>query len=182
MKKRQLEQAIALFDNIPGCSFIDNYAAKLSREELHELSRFLKFVFDDISRVYDNNDSTEYIESLSKEYVCQMSETHQCIFNFCLENESGRSIDGKSETDISMRFRSYEKSTWNDQFKITGEGFKEGIDIDEYKNWDLLLRFIVEKHIKNSKPAIELNKENLDSKLEAIQIKMIDLSDIGNIK
>ena len=108
-----------------------------------------------------------------------MSETHQCVFEFNLENESGRSINEESETDISMRFRSYQKNVWSEQFKITGKGYKEGIDIDEYRDWDLLLRFLLDKRSKNARPAEIEGGEAIAEKLENA-IKMIDLKDVGN--
>lgn len=179
MKKRELEKAIAMFDNTPGCSYIDNYIDKLSREEIDELSRFLNWVFNDIYKVYDHDESEEYIETVNKQYICQMSEIHQCIFDFNLDNESGRSINKEPDTDISMRFRTYQKNIWTDQFKITGKGYKDGIDIDEYKDWNLLLKFIIEKRSKNARPSEIENGEAIIEKMDAV-IQMVDLNDIGN--
>lgn len=179
MKKKELEKAIMLFDGTEGCSIIDNYVSKLSKEELNELSRFIKFVFDDINKTYDHNEDKDFIERVSKEYVCQMSETSRCTFSFLLENECGRSIDNESETDISMIFSKYEKSTWVDKFHIIGKGINEGIDINELHEWNLLTRFIIEKNSRHAKPAEVVNGKELVDKLDNT-IKMIDLTDVGN--
>lgn len=179
MKKKDLEKAIILFDETEGCSIIDNYIAKLSKEEINELSRFIKFVFDDINKTYDHDSDEEYIDSSFKKYICQMSEVSRCTFEFSLENEGGKSIESESETDISMIFSSYEKSTWVDKFKIAGKGFKGGIDINELHEWSLLTRFIIEKNSRNAKPAEINNGKAIVDKLNDT-IQMLDLSDIGN--
>lgn len=178
MKKRELEKAIELFDSTPGCTLIDNYVNKLSIEEVNELSRFLKFVFADISKTYDDDEGEEYIDNCSKKYICQMSETSRCIFTFALENESGRSIHTESDTDISILFSKYEKSVWVDKFNIAGKGYKGGIDIDELRDWELLLRFIVEKDSRNARSAEIISQESIMNELDNA-IQMIDLSDIG---
>ena len=153
MKKRDLEKAVELFDSIPGAELVDNYFAKLYKEELDELEDFLKFTSDDIKNMYKNDKvkAFEYVQDVKKTYLVQLSEIHQCIITLVIEYESTETIIDTKETDIVMQFRSFEKSTWTDQFIIKGAGVHGGINLDEYNDWLLLLKFLLMKKRDSAK-------------------------------
>ena len=172
MRKHQLEKAVELFDTIPGTNLIDKYVSKLYKEEIVEMKNFLDFVSKDIIKIFKANCGEEYIDTIKKEYVCQLNEIHQCRFTFYLENETDMSVEDDCYTDIRIQFRTFEKSTWTDQFVIEGDGKYKGISIEEYNNWKLLLEFILlkKKDLSKSKPsesALALDKiEDIQASLD----------------
>lgn len=174
MKKKELERAIGLFDTIPGAGLVDNYMTKLYKHEIHELADFIKKVTTDIYNTYKESVSLEYTQDIKKTYLVQLSEIHQCKITFIVETESAETIYDARESDIALQFRTFEKSTWVDQFVITGEGKYGGINIDEYKDWDLLLRFLFEKKKDSAmiKPSNEqVIAKKIDDLLENVDIK-----------
>lgn len=171
MRKHQLEKAVELFDTIPGTNLIDNYVSKLYKEEINELKYFLDFVSKDIIKIFKANCGTEYVDVLKKEYVCQLNEIHQCRFTFYLENETDMSVDDDCYTDIRIQFRTFEKSTWTDQFVIEGDGKYNGISIEEYNDWKLLLEFIITK----KKDLAKLRPTSADKINDKIEKVMTDL-------
>ncbi len=174
MKKKELEKAIALFETIPGASIVDTYISKLYKEEIEELSNFIKYVTKDLHDIYKDAKGKEYVDTITKTYLVQLNEIHQCKVTYILETESDDCIMDKFMTDIKMQFKEYNKSTWLDSFVIKGAGKYEGITLDEYDNWDLLFRFLLnnKKDIAKYAPTREqvivnnINKavESLDNK------------------
>lgn len=151
MRRQLLEKALELYDSIPGINYIDNYISKLYKEEIDELEIFLKYVFKDINKMVVKNCGEEFVDTIKKEYVVQLNEIHQCRFTFYLENETDMSCNDDCYTDIRMQFRTFEKSTWNDQFVIEGDGKYKGISFEEFKDWQLLLEFVIEKKRDSAK-------------------------------
>lgn len=151
MRHQLIEKALKLYDSIPGTNYIDNYVSKLYKEEIEELECFLKYVTKDINKIFMKNCGEEFVDTIKKEYVVQLNEIHQCRFTFYLENETDMSCDDDCYTDIRMQFRSFEKSTWTDQFVIEGDGKYKGISFEEFRDWLLLLEFIIEKKRDDAK-------------------------------
>lgn len=174
MLKRALNRAIKLYDGTPGIEMVDNYFASLYKEEITELSQFLDYSIKDIRKVYKNNRNKEYMDILTKKYVGQLSETHQCLLEFTLSNEGGDTMYDPCVTDIVIRFRSFQKSTWVDQFVISGKGFNGGISIKELDDWEILIDFISDKKYDSAKltpTSADILSEKIDN------IVMIDLND-----
>ena len=145
MKKKELEKAIELFERIPGATLVDNYISKLYKEEIDELSNFVKFISKDMREIYKGAKGKEFVDTIKKTYLVQLNETHQCFVTFTLETESEEDMIDGFMTDINVKFREFNKSSWLDSFIIKGAGKYEGITLKEYEDWDLLFRFLLDK-------------------------------------
>lgn len=176
MRRYQAEKAFQLYSTIPGTGLVDNYIKKLYKEELEELEAFLKYVSKDIDKLFKKNCAEAYVDTCKKEYVVQLNEIHQCRFTFYLENETDTSCEDESYTDIRIQFRTFEKSTWVDQFVIEGDGKYKGISIEEFRDWLLLLFYIIEKQFNDAK--IKPFKKDNESIYDDVNIKMINLDNI----
>lgn len=174
MKKKLLEKAIGLFDSIPGANLVENYINELYRDEIEELYRFIDKTIKDIHSSYNKNKSEEYVDRITKTYVAQLSISHQCKIAFEMIDEAGENMNNWG-VDVSLKLRSYEKSTWIDKLVITGSGVNGGISIEELDEWDLLMKFILEKKKESAKFAPS-NAKLITDKIDAIQ-QEIDLKD-----
>lgn len=175
MLKKSLNRAIKLYDSTPGIEMVDAYFNSLYREEIAELKLFLSVVINDIRKSYKNDVTKEYLDKTTKEYVGQLSEIHQCIFIFNINNEGGETIKEPCATDILMKFRTFQKSTWVDQFIINGTGYDKGISIKELDEWELLMNFIINKKIDSAK-AMPTSADIIAEKID--NIIMIDLNKV----
>ena len=152
MKKKELEKAIALYDSIEGATLVDNYIAKLYKEEIDELHTFVKKVSEDVLSTPKHVKAHGFIEDIKKTYLVQLNETNQVVMVLTIDTEPFDSIEyGKYDVDIALSFRIFDKSTWLDQFVVTGVGKHGGLDIEEFKDWILLLRFLCTKKKENAK-------------------------------
>ena len=184
MRRYQAEKAFQLYSTIPGTGLVDKYINKLYKEELEELELFLKYVSKDIDKLFKKNCGETFVDTIKKDYVVQLNEIHQCRFTFYLENETDMSCEDESYTDIRIQFKTFEKSTWVDQFVIEGDGKYKGISIEEFRDWLLLLFYIIDKQSSNAKfkpfkTDNEMIYEGVYTENDDDIIKMVDLSSIS---